>query len=49
MPTMSDHKPLAHQKALATGASSGIGEGVAIALGQAGGDIVVNYVAGDKA
>src|SRR6478609_6248640 len=32
------------QKALVTGANSGIGEAVAIALGQAGADVVVNYV-----
>jgi glucose 1-dehydrogenase len=30
-----------------TGANSGIGRGVAIALGQAGADVVVNYVRGD--
>ncbi len=30
-----------------TGANSGIGRGVAIALGQAGADVVVNYVVGD--
>ncbi len=35
------------QKALVTGANSGIGKAVAIALGQAGADVVVNYVAGD--
>jgi glucose 1-dehydrogenase len=32
------------QTALVTGASSGIGYGVAIALGEAGADVVVNYV-----
>jgi glucose 1-dehydrogenase len=32
------------QKALVTGANSGIGEAVAMALGQAGADVVVNYV-----
>ena len=37
-------QPLKGQKALVTGASSGIGAGVAIALGQAGADVVVNYV-----
>jgi glucose 1-dehydrogenase len=37
------------QKALVTGANSGIGRGVAIALGQAGADVVVNYVEGDAA
>jgi glucose 1-dehydrogenase len=31
------------QKALVTGSSSGIGKAVAIALGQAGADVVVNY------
>jgi glucose 1-dehydrogenase len=36
---------LAGQKALVTGANSGIGQAVAIALGQAGADVVVNYVA----
>jgi glucose 1-dehydrogenase len=46
---VSDHKCLAGQKALVTGANSGIGEGVAIALGRAGADVVVNYVEGDDA
>jgi glucose 1-dehydrogenase len=32
------------QRALVTGASSGIGRAIAIALGQAGADVVVNYV-----
>jgi glucose 1-dehydrogenase len=40
-------KLLSGQKALVTGANSGIGKGVAIALGQAGADVVVNYVSGD--
>src|SRR5262249_48933555 len=35
------------QKAIVTGASSGIGKAVAIALGAAGADIVVNYVGGE--
>lgn len=37
-------KPLKNQKALVTGANSGIGEGVAKALGAAGAAVVVNYV-----
>src|SRR5215468_2508121 len=40
-------KVLVGQKALVTGANSGIGEAAAIALGQAGADIVVNYVTGE--
>jgi glucose 1-dehydrogenase len=47
--SMSDIKPLAGQKALVTGANSGIGKGVAVALGQAGADVVVNYVDRDDA
>jgi glucose 1-dehydrogenase len=46
---MSFHQPLARQKALVTGANSGIGEGVAIALGAAGADVVVNYIEDDSA
>ncbi|GAA2686166.1 SDR family oxidoreductase [Streptomyces lunalinharesii] len=37
------------QKALVTGASSGIGKATAIGLGRAGADVVVNYVAGREA
>jgi glucose 1-dehydrogenase len=37
-------KLLRGQKALVTGANSGIGEAIAIALGQAGADVAVNYV-----
>jgi len=39
-----DWRPLVGQKALVTGANSGIGEAVAIALGAAGADVGVNYV-----
>ncbi|MFI6276815.1 SDR family oxidoreductase [Streptomyces sp. NPDC050988] len=47
-------RPLAHpllkgQKALVTGANSGIGKATAIGLGRAGADVVVNYVAGRDA
>jgi glucose 1-dehydrogenase len=48
-PPLPPQRILAGQKALVTGANSGIGRGVAIALGQAGADVVVNYVAGDDA
>src|SRR6266513_4319120 len=37
-------QPLKNQKALVTGASSGIGKACAIALGAAGAAVVVNYV-----
>ncbi len=42
-------KLLTGQKALVTGANSGIGEAVAVALAEAGADVVVNYVEGDTA
>ena len=38
-------KPLKNQKALVTGASSGIGEACALALGAAGAAVAVNYLA----
>ena len=43
------NQPLKGQKALVTGASSGIGAGIARALGAAGADVVVNYVSGPEA
>ncbi|MFZ0764705.1 SDR family oxidoreductase [Bradyrhizobium sp.] len=46
-PPVAVHRVLTGQKALVTGANSGIGKGVAIALGQAGADVVVNYVEDD--
>lgn len=46
---MSTKPVLAGQKALVTGANSGIGEAVAIAMGQAGADVAVNYLMGDEA
>ena len=48
-PLVSVHKLLTGQKALVTGANSGIGQAVAIALAEAGADVVVNYVDGDTA
>jgi len=41
-------QPLKNQKALVTGASSGIGKACAIALGAAGASVVVNYVSSPK-
>ena len=50
MPSVPIHKHLRGQKALVTGASSGIGKGIAVALGREGADVVVNYSSGaDKA
>jgi glucose 1-dehydrogenase len=37
-------KPLKNQKALVTGANSGIGEACALVFGAAGADVVINYV-----
>lgn len=48
-PSLPVRKILTGQKALVTGANSGIGRGAAVALGQAGADVVVNYVDGDDA
>jgi glucose 1-dehydrogenase len=48
MPAREIPELLKGQKALVTGANSGIGKAVAIALGHAGADVVVNYVKGDE-
>jgi glucose 1-dehydrogenase len=42
-------KVLMGQKALVTGANSGLGRAIAIAFGQAGADVMVNWVAGEEA
>jgi len=50
MPSCPVQQVLRGQKALVTGASSGIGRGIALALAAAGADVVVNYASGeDKA
>jgi glucose 1-dehydrogenase len=43
MPSCPPRQVLKGQKALVTGASSGIGKAIAVALGQAGADVMVNY------
>lgn len=47
-PAMEPRQLLRGQKALVTGANSGIGRATAIALGKAGADVVVNYVTGEE-
>ena len=47
MPKCQAEKILKGQKALVTGGNSGIGKAVAIELGKAGADVVVNYVHGE--
>lgn len=49
MPACPIDQKLKGQKALVTGANSGIGKGVAIGLAHAGADVVVNYVTGKEA
>jgi glucose 1-dehydrogenase len=50
MPCVQPQKLLQGQKALVTGASSGIGRAIALSLGDAGADVVINYVSdADKA
>jgi glucose 1-dehydrogenase len=48
MPHCDTRKVLRGQKALVTGANSGIGKAVAIALCQAGADVMINYRSGDE-
>ena len=47
MPSCPIEKKLKGQKALVTGASSGLGKGIALGLGHAGADVVVNYRSGE--
>jgi glucose 1-dehydrogenase len=46
MPQCPPQHMLQGQKALVTGGGSGIGRAIALALGQAGADVIVNYVSG---
>jgi Dehydrogenases with different specificities (related to short-chain alcohol dehydrogenases) len=48
-PVVAIHPMLSGQKAIVTGANSGIGRGVALALGQAGADVCVNHLGGEDA
>src|SRR3954451_22508434 len=49
MPSVKVRRILEGQKCLVTGANSGIGKTVALAMGRAGADVVVNYVSGPEA
>ncbi|HEY3253964.1 MAG TPA: SDR family NAD(P)-dependent oxidoreductase, partial [Polyangiaceae bacterium] len=48
LPACSIVRNLKGQKALVTGANSGIGRSIAVALGHAGADVVVNYVSREE-
>lgn len=48
MPKLQTKQILKGQSALVTGANSGIGKAIAVALGEAGAKVMVNYVLGDE-
>ncbi len=47
LPKCAERAVLAGQTAIVTGASSGIGRGIALALGRAGANVLVNYISGE--
>lgn len=49
LPDCQPARELTGQKALVTGGSSGIGRAVALALGRAGADVVINYISSEQA
>lgn len=49
MPACPIRKVLKGQKVLVTGGNSGIGKGIAIAMGHAGADVMINYRSGEDA
>ena len=49
MPNCTARPVLKGQTAIVTGASSGIGRAIAVAMGAAGANVVVNYIGGDDA
>lgn len=49
MPSCEARSVLAGQKALVTGASSGIGRAIAVAIAQAGADVIINHVGDESA
>ncbi len=49
LPSCPIDKKLKGQTAIVTGASSGIGQSIALAMGRAGANVIINYISGDEA